>query len=76
MKIVFSEHAQERNSVRKIPQKYIIETVKSPEQIIPSFKARQLRRKTFDDKILEVVVVTEEQALIIITQYWLDEEDL
>lgn len=73
--IVFSDHAKEQNKRRKIPEKWIIETVNSPEEILESFRGRKLRRKHFGDKILEVVTITKGTRIIIITQYWLALED-
>ena len=52
----------------------IIEAVKRPEEIIQSFRNRQLRRRRFDGRILEVVTITEDSDIIIVTQYWLDEK--
>ena len=73
--IEFSEHAKERNLRRRIPKDRIIQTVKEPEEILNSSKGRKLKRKKFDDKILEVVTITEGKKIIIITQYYLGEED-
>ena len=72
--IEFSEHAQERNLKRKIPKKWIIETVRNPAEVKNSFRGRKLRRKRFRDKMLEVVTVTEGSKIIVVTQYWLKED--
>lgn len=72
--IEFSDHAIKRNFKRKIPKKWILNAVKNPDEIINSFKGRKLRRKKFGDKILEVVTVTEEKTIIILTQYYLGDE--
>lgn len=74
MKIIFSDHAKQRNTDRKIPVKYILETVKNPEAVIKSLRNRTLRQKQFDGKILEVVTKIEDNIVIIITQYWLEKE--
>ncbi len=73
--IEFSDHAKKRNLKRKIPKKWILKTAKEPEEIINSFKGRELRRKKFDDKILEVVTVSEGNTIKIITQYYLGGKD-
>lgn len=73
--IVFSDHAKEQNKKRKIPEKWIIETVTSPEEVLESFRGWKLHRKRFSDKILEVVTITEGARITIITQYWLALED-
>lgn len=71
--IEFSEHARERNLKRKIPKKWIIEAVRNPDEIKESFRGRKLRRKRFEDRVLEIVTVTEGSKIIVITQYWLKE---
>lgn len=72
MMIVFSDHAGEQLKRRKIPKKWVEETVRSPEEIFESLRGRKLRRKQFGGKILEVVTVTEGPRITIVTQYWLD----
>ena len=72
--IVFSSHASLQAARRKISRLMIIETVKCPEETIQSFRNRKLRRRRLDGKILEVVTITEDSDIIIVTQYWLDED--
>lgn len=73
--IEFSDHTKKRNLKRKIPKKWILKTVKEPEEAINSFKGRELRRKKFGDKILEVVTVVEKKTIKIITQYYIGGKD-
>lgn len=73
--IEFSDHAKERNLKRKIPKSWIIKTVKQPDKIIEGIRGRKLNRRKFSDKILEVVTITEENKITIITQYYLGEKD-
>ena len=75
VKIVFSDHSQKQNLIRKIPRKCILEAIKNPQKRIESFKNRQLLQKTYDGKILEVVTIAEDDSLIVITQYWLEKEE-
>lgn len=71
----FSDHAKERNLKRKIPKDRIIKTVKNPDEVLESVRDRKLRRKKFGEKILEVVTITEGKEIIVITQYYLGEQD-
>ena len=73
--IEFFDHAKERNLKRKIPKDRIIKTIEEPEEVLDSVKDRKLRRRKFGDKILEVVTITEDDKIIVITQYYLGEED-
>lgn len=73
--IEFSDHAKERNRKRKIPIKWILKTVKNPEEILDSFKGRKLNRRKFGNKILEIVTVKEGNKVKVITQYYLGGKD-
>lgn len=75
MRIEFSEHAEDRIHKRKIPRARIRETIQNPDEALDSFRGRKLRRKRFGDKILEIVTVTEEDKIVVITQYYLGEEN-
>lgn len=75
MKIIFSDHAKSQRIERKISKKFVLETVKNPQTRLKSFRNRTLLQKRFSDKILEVVTVIEDNNLVIITQYWLEEEE-
>lgn len=73
MKIILSDHAKSQRIERKIPKKYILQTIKNPTKKVKSFKDRELLQKSFGGKILEVVIVKEENAVTVITQYYLEE---
>ena len=75
MKIVFSDHAKKQGIERKIPRKYIVETVKNPQNKLESYRNRQLSQKQFGGKILEVVTMIEEDITIVVTQYYLEKEE-
>lgn len=74
MRIIFSDHANTQRSERKILKKYILQTIKNPENSIKSFKDRRLLQKQFGGKILEVVTIKEKDILTVITEYWLEKE--
>lgn len=71
MPIEFSDHAKKQIKKRGISQKKIIETVRNPEEIILSFKTRRLRHKTFGDKILRVITITEGSRITVVTSYYI-----
>lgn len=75
MKIIFSDHAKKQLIERKIPKKIVLETVKNPQKKIKSYKNRELRQRQVSGKILEVVTITEEDIVTVITQYWLERID-
>jgi len=67
----FSDHAEFQLKKRRISLKLVLETVRNPQEIIPSFKNRRLRRKVSGGKILQVVTVTEGPRITIISGYYL-----
>lgn len=71
MPIVLSDHAKFQLKKRHISQKKILETVRNPQEIIPSFKERRLRRKLLGGKILQVVTITEGSRITVISGYYL-----
>ena len=72
MPIVISHHARKQLKERNISEQRVMETIINPDEILTSFKNRQLRRKRFSDMILEVVTVTEDARITVITTYYLE----
>ncbi len=73
MDIEFSEHATDQLKIRsRISKKMVTETINEPDQVIVSYKNRQLYQKTYGKEILEVVAIKEDNKLIVITQYILE----
>lgn len=64
--------AQFGNRLR-IKREMVIDTVNSPDAATVSYRQRNLYRKRFGDETLEVVTVSEDDTIIVITQYFLDE---
>jgi len=75
MNIEFSDHAIKQQEKRKIPKSRIHDTVQYPEETITSFRGRMLNRKSYDKKTLEVVTVKEHDTIVIVTAYYIDEEE-
>ena len=70
MPIKFSDHAKLQLKKRRISQKKILETLRNPQEIRLSYKNRRLRRKLFNDKILQVVIVTEGSKITVVSGYY------
>lgn len=73
MLIVFSKHALGQIKRRKISQRRVIEAIKHSGKKTVSFRERTLRRKQFDDTLLEVVTKTEGSRIVVITAYYLED---
>lgn len=69
MQIVFSDHAISRIKERRISSLKIYATVKSPQEILSSFKERHIYRRRYGTKTLEVVTKTEGKIIVIISAY-------
>ena len=74
MEIEFSKHALDQLKVRsRITKAMILETLKNSDNISESFRAREVYQKKYDEELLEVVVIKEDNKLIVITQYFLEQ---
>jgi len=74
VKIKFSDHALAQFGNRpRIKREMVLQTIKSPAAATVSYKQRNLYRKRFGKETLEVVTVSEDDTIIVITQYFLDE---
>jgi hypothetical protein len=68
----FTKHALIRMEQRGIDEYSIESAINDPDETIGSFGRRKLARKIIDNKILEIVYI-EEDDIIVITVYWLEE---
>ena len=75
MKIEFSNHSLDQIKKRNITKISVIKTINDPDEILPSYRKRKLIRKSFNDKILEVVTTIENNKVIVITAYLLKEDE-
>lgn len=71
MKILFSEHSQERIKSRKISKLAVYSTVKSPDDVVDTYRDRKLMRRNIGTKTLEVVIKVENSCIIVISAYYL-----
>ena len=73
--IDFSTHAVDQLKIRlNITRPMVRQTLIRPNKILGTFRERQLFRKRYGDKILEVVAVKEDNTIIVVTQYFLGQE--
>lgn len=71
MKIEFSRHATDQLKIRqRITKKMILEAINYPDNIVSSFRDRQLYQKNYGKEILEVVTIEENGIILVITQYF------
>ena len=70
MLIVFSRHARIKLEQRKINKQFVIETVKAPQLIKPSYDFREELYRKFGKNYLKVVIKKTKFKIIIVTMHW------
>lgn len=74
MEIIFSKHSLEQLKVRSnITRAMVIETVQNADKTVPSYRDRQVYQQRYGTEVLEVVAVKEDNKLVVITQYFLEQ---
>lgn len=77
MKIVFSNHATDQLKIRqRITRKMVTDAINNPDYIVRSFGGRQLYQKNYVKEVLEVVTIEENDIIVVITQYFLEQSSL
>jgi hypothetical protein len=74
MEIKFSQHALDQLKIRsRFTKSMVLEVLKNPDNVSHSYRGRELYSKQYDRELLEVVAVKEDNKLIVITQYFLEQ---
>jgi hypothetical protein len=74
MKVEFSQHSLDRLKIRaSITKVMVLETLKNPDDTVGSNRGRILYQKRYRELILEVVAVKEDNKLVVITEYFLEQ---
>ena len=72
---IYSRHILKRMWLRELTSEMIEKTVTESDRTQSTFRGRYLAQKKFHDKILEVVYVDSGTQKILVTAYWLGEND-
>ena len=75
MHFKYTRHIRLRIEQRGLSPGMIEETVSNPGHTQPSYQGRHLAQKSFRDRILEVAYGVEGERIVLITAYWLEEEE-
>lgn len=70
MLIIFSRHAIIKLEQRKINRQFVLETVKNPELIRPSYNYREELYRKFSKNYMKVVVKKRKDNILILTVHW------
>ena len=73
MEVSFSKHALEQLEIRSIITKVmVLDTLTNSDEVLESYRGRKVYRKKIGEEYLEVVTVIEDNKLIVVTQYILE----
>ena len=70
MLIIFSRHALVKLEQRKISKQFVLETLKNPQLVRPSYDFREELYKKFAKNYLKVVIKKVKGKIIVVTMHW------
>ncbi|OGI59829.1 hypothetical protein A2814_02410 [Candidatus Nomurabacteria bacterium RIFCSPHIGHO2_01_FULL_38_19] len=70
MQIIFTKHALIKLTQRKINRVFVIETIKNPELVRPSYNLRNELYRKFNKHYLKVVIAKKKEHIIVLTMHW------
>lgn len=70
MLIIFTRHSITKLEQRKINRQFVLETVKKPELIRPSYGFREEFYRKFGKNYLKVVIKRRNEGILVLTQHW------
>ncbi len=70
MLLIFTKHALIKLEQRKINRQFVLETIKSPELIKPSYNLKEELYRRFGKNYLKVVIKKRKETILVITMHW------
>jgi hypothetical protein len=70
MRVVFSRHSLLKLGQRHISREKVIDTVREPDYVFPSYADRKAAYKKFGKLYLKVIFKREKGIVIVICQHW------
>lgn len=70
MSIIFSRHSLLKLGHRNISRGKVVQTLESPDYILPSYSDRMRAYKKFGKLYLKVIFKREKGDVLVITQHW------
>ena len=71
MKIVYTKHAKEMLTLRKINKKFVEKTLTNPDKVQAGKNRKLIYLKDFGKNYLKVVTTLEKRTMIVITCHWI-----
>ena len=70
MLIVFTKHLKIKLEQRKINKQFVVETVKNPDLVRPTYSFREELYKKFGKHYLKVIIKRKKGHIIVLTTHW------
>ena len=70
MSIFFTKHFLTKLGHRKINKVFVLETIKKPDLIRPTYGLREILYKKFNRYYLKVIVKRKKEHIIVLTTHW------
>lgn len=70
MSIIFTKHFLIKLEQRKINRQFVLETIKNPSLIRPTYGFREELYKKFGKLYLKVVIKRRKEHIVILTTHW------
>ena len=70
MAIIFTKHLIIKLGQRKINKQFILETIKNPDLVRPTYGLREELYKKFNKYFLEVIIKRKGKHIIVLTTHW------
>ena len=70
MLIIFSKHAIVKFEQRKLNRQFVLETIKNPELVRPTYNYREELYRKFNKNYLKVVIKKRKNDVLVLTAHW------
>lgn len=76
MDIKFTKHAKQKLYLRNINKKQVHECILKPDIILPARNGKKALLKDYGKNYLKIIILEENNAIVVITLYWLAKDRL
>jgi hypothetical protein len=70
MSIIFTKHLIIKLAQRKINRQFVLETIKNPDLVRPTYGLREELYRKFGKLFMEVIVKKKNKHVIVLTAHW------
>ncbi len=70
MSIIFTKHFFIKLRQRKINKVFVLETIKNPDLVRPTYDLREEMYKSFGQYHLKVIIKRRKQHILVLTTHW------